>query len=83
MDKRRREVLNILDDTLQFMVDQGTISLTVHVTTKDQAEELMAWMYSDTKPMTSELIELGWDKKSVSNDEYELLQHIKRVIKEA
>ena len=83
MDQRNKDVVNRLDSTLQFIVDQGTISLTVRVTTKDQAAELMAWIYSDTKPMTSELLELGWDKQFVSNNEYELLQHIKRVIKEA
>jgi len=58
----------------QSLADKGTLLLTVKLSTKEQAAEIMDWMYSSKeKPMKSELVEIAWNKRAVTEQEYELV----------
>lgn len=74
------EAKRMQEETVQNLVDKGRLILTVDVKTKEQAEELMRWMYSPDKPMKSELIELAWDKKTVTKQEADLLGQMRDVL---
>jgi hypothetical protein len=47
------------------LAKKGTLILTVKVETPEQVDELMRWMYSKDKPMTSELVSMAWDSAVV------------------
>jgi hypothetical protein len=58
----------------ESLAAKGTILLTVKLETAEQAAEIIRWMYSKTdKPMTSELIEIAWDKVAVRKEDAEAL----------
>ena len=66
-----------LENTLDFFVKKGRLILAVDVTTQEQAEELIRWMYAPEKPMKSELIDISWDKQTVTKQQGKLLDDIK------
>ena len=79
-EERIQRALKQHDGTLQHLVDKGRLILTVNVTTKEQAEELLEWMYATEKPMKSELLGLAWDKETVTKQEFDALEQLKAVI---
>ena len=77
MDKT--EALELRRSTCEHLINKGELFLRVKVTTREQADELMEWMYASVKPMKAELLELAWNKATVSKEEYDLINHIKSV----
>lgn len=54
-----------IDDQCRALVAKRKLLLTVEVRTREEAEELLRWMYSDDKPMKASLLEIAWDKAAV------------------
>lgn len=79
-EDRKQHALEVHDGTLQHLVDKGRLVLTVDVTNKEQAEEILEWMYSPEKPMKSELVELTWGKALVTKQEFEALEQLKAAV---
>jgi len=79
-EERKQRALEQHDGTLQHLVDKGRLVLTVNVTTKEQANEILEWMYAPEKPMKSELLELAWDRATVTKQEYEALEQLKAAL---
>ena len=77
MQSGRRNPCAPLENTLDFFVKKGRLILAVDVTTQEQAEEIIGWMYAPEKPMKSELIDISWDKQTVTKQEGKLLDAIK------
>lgn len=78
--ERMEERLKQIEESNQSLADKGRLLLTVQLSTKEEAEELMRWMYSKTdKPMLSELIEIAWDKEVVTKQEFELVEAARRL----
>lgn len=75
-EERIKECLQRYENLLQSFVDKGELILSVRVTTKEQADELLAWLYSPEKPMKSELLEVSWDKALVPKKQAELLAQL-------
>lgn len=49
----------------EALAAKGRLLLTVELSTADEADELMRWMYSKTPPMKARLLEIAWDKEAV------------------
>jgi hypothetical protein len=79
-EERKQQALEMHERTLQHLVDKGRLMLTVNVTTKEQAQEILEWMYGPEKPMTAELIELAWDKAAITKQEFDALEQLKAAI---
>jgi len=62
------------------LVDRGQLILTVKVNTVEDASQLIEWMYAPKKPMSAELIEMAWDKVTVSKKEGEVIKHIRTML---
>lgn len=56
------------------MAQRGTLILRVKVKTPEDCEQLIGWLYSKEPPLTSELLEISWDKELVSAKEALALQ---------
>lgn len=72
--------LEMHNDMLRGLVEKRRLILTVEVHNTEQAEELIEWMYAPTKPMKSDLLQLAWDRETVSRREYEALQQFKAAL---
>jgi hypothetical protein len=79
-EERKKRALEMHESSLQHLVDKGRLVLTVDVATKEQAEEILEWMYAPEKPMKCELLELAWDKTTVTKQEYEALEQLKAAL---
>ena len=53
-------------DSNEALVKHKVLTLTVEVNTVEEADEIMCWMYAKSKPMKSALLEIAWDKVTVS-----------------
>ena len=74
------EAEKVRQDTNRHMLEKGRLLLTVDVKTEEDVEQLMQWMYATDKPMSAELVSVGWDQAIVSHDEVALLQHMRDVL---
>lgn len=68
------------DQKAKHLLENGDLTLSVRVNSKEDVEQLMDWMYAPEKPMTAELIELAWNKAIVSKEEAELLDKMRKVL---
>ena len=76
------EANNIKNSLISKLIEKKEILLTVNITTEEQANEILQWMYGNDKPMKTELLELSWDKSTVSTKEAELLNALKQTLLE-
>ncbi len=61
--KEQNDPISQLADGL---VGKGRLLLTVDVSTREQADEIVRWMYSkENPPMKSTLVEVAWDKVAI------------------
>jgi len=68
----------VIDDVCNNLISKGRLLLTVEVRTKEEAEEIMQWMYSGDKPMKSALHEVAWDKAVVSQKVAEAIETLRQ-----
>lgn len=76
----QEQIAMMQEQTAQHLIDKGRLVLTVNVTTKEQAEQLLKWMFGTEKPMKAELLELAWDKEAIAREEFQALQQLKAVL---
>lgn len=69
-----------VEQVKDLLVKNDEIILTVSITDKQQADELLRWLYSEDKPMTSQLIGISWGVIPVPTKEAQLLQTIREVM---
>jgi hypothetical protein len=69
----REDYINQNADSL---VAKKRLILTVDVSTREEAIEIISWMYSKEPPMKSKLQEVSWDRATVSAKQAELLQQL-------
>lgn len=53
----------------QSLASKGEVTLTVQLSTEEEADELFTWLYSEVKPMKSTLVGISWDSITVTGDE--------------
>lgn len=70
----------IIDDQANMLIEKGTLTLTVKVETKEQANEIIEWMYSTEKPFKTELIEVAWDKQTVPSQVVESIRQLQAAL---
>jgi hypothetical protein len=75
--------LHLLNEQEQALLEHGTLLLTVNLKTVEDAREILEWMYATRKPMTSELIEIAWDKVAVSKQVAEALAQMRKAMRES
>jgi hypothetical protein len=68
---------NVKDEMCSSFVAKGRLLLTVEVRTPEEAEEILRWMYGLEKPMKSALVEIAWDKATVSIKVAEALESMR------
>lgn len=82
MDKSDQEridrMLEIHQSTLQRLVEERTLLLTVEVNTVEDADQILTWMYcKDEKPMSADLLSISWDKVPASKKVVDLIERLK------
>lgn len=82
LDERKQRALETYENTLNHIVIKGRLLLTVEVTTREQAKEILEWMYAPEKkkPMKADLLELAWDTATVTQQEFEALKQLKAAL---
>ena len=68
----------VLDDMCNSFLSKKRLLLTVDVRTKEEAEEIMNWMYGNEKPMKAALHEISWDKALVSQKVVEAIETLRK-----
>lgn len=63
------EAQDFLDQQAEGLVKKKTLILTVKIDSKEQAHELIKWMYSGHRPVAAELLAMHWDSVVVDKDE--------------
>lgn len=65
---------NPIDQMCLSLVEKKRLTLTVEVTTPEQAREILSWMYAQDKPMKATLLEMSWNRATVPVKVAEALQ---------
>jgi hypothetical protein len=65
-EERRKIALDHHESICARLVEERTLTLTVVVNTKEDAEQILEWMYAKEKPMSAVLEEMAWDKVSAT-----------------
>lgn len=70
------------DQLADLMVEKDTLLLTVKVDSREQADEILQWMYApdDMKPMKAELTNIGWNQTPVSSELAELIERLRELL---
>ena len=69
------KTLAAMNDSL---IEKSPLMLSVEISTREEAEEIMLWMYSKkNSPMKSKLLEILWDGAVVSKQESEAVRMIR------
>jgi len=69
------KTLAAMNDSL---IEKSPLMLSVEISTREEAEEIMSWMYSEkNSPMKSKLLEILWDGAIVSKQESEAVRMIR------
>lgn len=73
------------EDQVNSLLEKGRLMLTVDVNSKEDVEQLLAWMYApdDQKPMTASLEEMSWDKVAATKKEADLIGHMRSVMQDS
>ncbi len=74
------EAQKIEEDQINNLLKQKDLTLTVRVHTREDADQLLAWIYSKDKPMSAELLALEWNKSVVSKKEADLLEKMREIL---
>ena len=78
MDEQRAEAVRA--DLVGCLIEKRRLLLAVEVTTEEQADEILCWMYASDKPMKAELVSLAWDQQTIPEQVADALQALKDAI---
>lgn len=64
----------------QSLVEKKVLLLTVELSTEEEAEELVQWLYSVKKPMKSTLLSIAWDQVPVPKKVADAIEALKQAL---
>ena len=67
---------SFINEMADSFVGKKKLILSVEVENREQAIEIISWMYSKEPPMKAKLLEIAWDRALVSAKQAELLNEL-------
>jgi hypothetical protein len=75
-EERAKRRLEQAENFVRSLLEKKNLTLSVSVRSREDAEQILQWMYSNNKPMSAELNSISWDQAMVTPEVREAISVI-------
>ena len=76
-DEKKQKALENFDSMCASLAGHSPLMLTVGVQDREEAKQILDWLYSKTPPMKANLLNVAWDQETVTKLEAEAVRMIR------